>query len=201
MHRKIIFVCLTVLLFMMFYDCKGFCNGADPVVLGYPTLDQIKSFKCKIVKLELVYSDGTTTTVLDNPDAEYIDLKQSSVINILSGQQIPAGTITGITVTYYNEFYMRGYVTYDGKVWRTRAGENTTPTNDGDETADNAEDTSSGEKINKSCTSSVSVTVNEGETRTAKFTLPIEHSFFLGLVDGENYNMISEPQNLSVTLE
>lgn len=201
MHRKIISILSTVLLFIMFYNCKGFCNGADPVVLGYPTLDQIKSFKCKIVKLELVYSDGSTTTVLDNPNAEYIDLKQSSIINVLSGQQIPAGTITGITVTYYNEFYMRGYVTWENKSWRTREGENTTPTSDGDEVADNAEDTSSGEKINKSCTSSVNVTINEGETKTAKFTLPLYHSFFLGLVDGISYNMISEPQDISVTLE
>lgn len=199
MHRKIISILFTVLLFMMFYNCEGFCNGADPEILGYPTIDQIKSFQCKIVKLELVYSDGGIVPVLDNQDAEYIDIK-NPVVNIFSNQHIPAGTITGITVTYYNQFYMRGYVTYDGKTWRTRTGENAEATNDGDEVADNAEMTISGNKINKSCTSSVNVTVNEGETRTAKFTLPITDSFFLGLVDG-HYNMISQPADPTLTLE
>lgn len=199
MHKKIISILFAVLLFIMFYNCKSFCNGADPEILGHPTLEQIKSFKCKIVKLELIYSDNTTFTVLDNPDAEYIDIK-TGVVNIFSAQQIPAGTITGITVTYYNEFDMRGYVTWDNKTWRTREGENADATDDGDEVTDNAEFTISGEKRNKDCTSSVNVTINEGETRTAKFTLPIEDSFFLGRVDG-HYNMIASPQDPTLTLE
>lgn len=197
MHRKIIFICFIVLLFITFYNCKGFCNG--PTVLAYPTIDQIKSFKCKIVKLELVYADGTTFTVWDNPDAEYINIK-NAVVNVFSSLHIPAGTITGITVTYYNIFYMRGYVTYDNKTWRTRSGENAEPTPDGDESADNAEETGSGNDILKACTASVNVTVSEGETRTAKFTLPITDSFFLGLVDG-HYNMISQPADPTLILE
>jgi hypothetical protein len=200
MHRKIISVWLIVLLFVIFNTSIGFCDGG-PVVLGYPTLDQIKSFQCKIVKLELVYSNGTSVAVLDNIDAIYIDLTTNTVINVFSSLHIPAGTITGITVTYYNIFYMRGYVSYNSQTWRTRSGENAEATPDGDEVGDNAEMTTSGESILKSTTASVNVTVNEGETKTAKFTFPIENVFFLGLVNGEFYNMISSPSDPILTLE